>query len=271
MGDKLAGAVLASAWQPTQPVFTLLISIGLGWERCTLGKAAGILISFGGAAFMVTFGQDLSGAPATQALVGNLLLFLNCLGTCLYVICAKLALARGYPPSTVTAWSYVCGASCMAIVASGFSSDCALVHFVCPTAAAAAANHQCGEYSNSCAPWAVPTSAVLPLCYWVLLNSCLVYWMITWANQHAKAGFVLAYCALQPLVAMLLSAVILAAGGPSDELRAPGLNALGAAGVLLGLCVILREGKRQHDADTKAGPLQLQGTPAAGAESEAAP
>ena len=110
VGDKLAGAVLASAWQPTQPVFTLLISIGLGWERCTLGKAAGILISFGGAAFMVTFGQDLSGAPATQALVGNLLLFLNCLGTCLYVICAKLALARGYPPSTVTAWSYVCGA-----------------------------------------------------------------------------------------------------------------------------------------------------------------
>ena len=65
--------------------------------------------------------------------------------------------------------------------------------------------------------------------------------------------------------------VILAAGGPSDELRAPGLNALGSIGVLLGLCVILREGKRQHDADTKAGPLQLQGTPAAGAESEAAP
>jgi len=26
VGDKLAGAVLASAWQPTQPVFTLLIS-----------------------------------------------------------------------------------------------------------------------------------------------------------------------------------------------------------------------------------------------------
>ena len=43
VGDKLAGAVLASAWQPTQPVFTLLISIGLAWERCTLGKAAGIL------------------------------------------------------------------------------------------------------------------------------------------------------------------------------------------------------------------------------------
>lgn len=114
----------------------------------------------------------------------------------------------------------------MAIVASGFSSDCALVHFVCPTAAAAAANHQCGEYSNSCAPWAVPTSAVLPLCYWVLLNSCLVYWMITWANQHAKAGFVLAYCALQPLVAMLLSAVRRATPSPDPSLPTHALACL---------------------------------------------
>ena len=62
VGDKLAGAVLASAWQPTQPVFTLLISIALAWERCTLGKAAGILLSLGSATFMVTYGQDPGGA-----------------------------------------------------------------------------------------------------------------------------------------------------------------------------------------------------------------
>ena len=42
VGDKLAGAVLASAWQPTQPVFTLAISLCLGWESFTLGKAVGI-------------------------------------------------------------------------------------------------------------------------------------------------------------------------------------------------------------------------------------
>ena len=38
---------------------------------------------------------------------------------------------------------------------------------------------------------------------------------------------------------MLLSVAILAAGGPSDELRAPGLNALGAIGVVLGLALIM--------------------------------
>ena len=61
VGDKLAGAVIGSAWQPTQPVFTLLISILLRWEKFTIGKGAGILISFGGAAFMVVYGADFGG------------------------------------------------------------------------------------------------------------------------------------------------------------------------------------------------------------------
>ncbi|KAL3909191.1 MAG: hypothetical protein SGPRY_009518, partial [Prymnesium sp.] len=38
VGDKLAGAAIGSAWQPTQPVFTLLISMLMGWERATSGK-----------------------------------------------------------------------------------------------------------------------------------------------------------------------------------------------------------------------------------------
>ena len=106
VGDKLAGPVLASAWQPTQPVFTLVISWLIGWERLTIGKAVGIGLSVGGAAFMVTYGADLGGGSGTTEVVaGNVLFFFNCLGTSLYVITCKLVLARGYPPSTITAWS----------------------------------------------------------------------------------------------------------------------------------------------------------------------
>ena len=71
-------------------VCDVIISIGLAWERCTLGKAAGILLSLGSAAFMVTYGQDLGGAGAVKTLVGNGLLFCNCLATALYVICEDL-------------------------------------------------------------------------------------------------------------------------------------------------------------------------------------
>ena len=57
VGEKLANAVIGSAWQPTQPIFSTTIAILLGWEVATLPKVAGILVAFGGAAFMVFYGQ----------------------------------------------------------------------------------------------------------------------------------------------------------------------------------------------------------------------
>ncbi len=82
VGDKLAGAVAGSAWQPTQPIFTLLISLVLGWEKPTLLKTAGIVISFGGAAFMVVYGADASSAGgASSFIAGNTMFAANCLGT----------------------------------------------------------------------------------------------------------------------------------------------------------------------------------------------
>lgn len=54
VGEKLSSAVIGSAWQPTQPIFSCVIAIMLGWERPTLYKLAGITICFLGAAFMVT-------------------------------------------------------------------------------------------------------------------------------------------------------------------------------------------------------------------------
>ena len=246
VGDKLAGATLASAWQPTQPIMTLVISLCLGWEMATIGKVAGILVSVGGAAFMVTYGADFSGGTT---ITGNLLLFSNCLGTALYVIVAKVALARGYPPTTVTAWSYLAGACMMACVAVGFSSNCDLVNFVCPEDDKTT-KFTCDAHTTSCEPWKVPTNAILPLCYWVLFNSCGAYLLMTWANHHAKAGFVLAYCALQPLVSMTLSAIIVSAAGEGHmDLKMPGLNALGSIPILIGLFLILWDGKRQHDVD----------------------
>ena len=59
---------------------------------------------------MVIYGADFGAGDASPLIAGNLLFLLNCLGTSLYVICAKLVLQRGYPPSSVTAWSYLIGA-----------------------------------------------------------------------------------------------------------------------------------------------------------------
>ena len=134
IGDKLASPVIASAWQPTQPVFTLMISLLLGWERLTALKAMGIAISFGGAAFMVAYGTDFTSQGSLQLVMGNVFFFLNCLGTSLYVIMAKVMLRRGYPPSTVTAWSYLNGACLMACTATALNSSCPVVSvLLCPS------------------------------------------------------------------------------------------------------------------------------------------
>ena len=63
-GDKLAGPIISSAWQCSQPVFTLLISLCLGWESITWRKSLGIVLSFGGGAFLVCYGQELQSPTA---------------------------------------------------------------------------------------------------------------------------------------------------------------------------------------------------------------
>ena len=62
---------------------------------------------------MVLYGQELEGHSAARGIAGNLLFVANCLGTSLYVITVKVALGRGYPASTVTAWSCMpaCGSN----------------------------------------------------------------------------------------------------------------------------------------------------------------
>ncbi len=73
---------------------------------------------------------------------------------------------------------------------------------------------------------------------------------MTWANRHARAGFVLAYCALQPLTAMVVSFLIITAGGDQFGLKEPGINALGSIGIIVGLLCTLRDGKQQHELDS---------------------
>ena len=70
----------------------------------------------------------------------------------------------------------------------------------------------CEDLETSCLPWHVPPGAMLPLTYFVLGNSIAAYLLITWANRYARAGYVLAYTALQPFTSTLLSVLLIVAG-----------------------------------------------------------
>lgn len=75
--------------------------------------------------------------------MGNIFLALNCLGTSLYVIFAKVALQR-FPALTVTAWAMMAASLMMAVLALSLNNSCEVVQFVCPPSGGA--GDQMGEW-----------------------------------------------------------------------------------------------------------------------------
>lgn len=220
VGVKLSNAILSSAWQPAQPIFVIIMALALGWEKATPAKLAGILISFGGALFLTFFHQDLSGSR--NLLFGNLMFFLNDIGAALYVIFSK-SLLRSQQPMTVTGLSYIIASGMMLIAALVVNCTPVFLHFVCS---------DCNGYA-----WAVPSETIWALAYWIVFNSIISYLLITWANKYADASKVMAYSALQPASAMILSFLIVKLGWYS--LALPGWNALGLIGILAGIALII--------------------------------
>ncbi|KAK3288282.1 hypothetical protein CYMTET_4237 [Cymbomonas tetramitiformis] len=255
VGEKLSNAVIGSAWQPSQPIMTVTIAIFLGWESATPFKLLGIFIAFGGAAFMVFYGQHFS-SSSTGLLAGNILFFLNCLGTALYVITTKpLINTYKYPPITVTGFSYIFGSLFMAVTAVTINTVPGGVKFVCPVDENTEEVFRCGHHYCSCDTWTVPDNAWIPLAYWIVFNSVLAYFLLTWGNRYADASKVLGYTALQPLTSALVSLIIITIAGKSKypDLKEPGMNGLGGVGIVFGLLFIMYDNHLQKVKTDKPG------------------
>ena len=170
---------------------TTFLAVLLGWESATLYKILGIVVALLGAAFMVLtspseFGVMNVGDTGDHSLLGGVMFFINCAGTACYVIFSRILLRKGFPSLTVCGWSYCCASLQMTCVAVAINSSPAAVKFVCPP-------ENADDDEPSCGAWNVPTSAILPLAYWITFNSILVYQLITWANQFAPPSAVLGY------------------------------------------------------------------------------
>jgi len=242
IGVKLSSAIIGSAWQPSQPIFTACIAIILGWEKATILKVSGILVAFLGAAFMVltsgsTFGK-INLETGEQEFAGNVLFFMNCLGTALYVIFSR-RLLKSYPSITVIGWSYIFGSIQMSIATVVINNVHGGLAFVCPP--------EEGSDKPSCLAWHVPNNAatILPLLYWIIFNSVVSYFLMTWANQYAIPSNVLGYTALQPLTSSLLTVIIRSCGYEGD-LSSPGYNLLGGVVIILGLFLLIADSRNQR-------------------------
>lgn len=235
VGLKISNAITASAWQPSQPVFTAGLAILLGWEVATWRKLAGIACASGGAVFMAVYGAT-HGQPGAAA--GSVLFAINCLGTSCYILASKPLLAS-YRAISVTGWSYICCSFMMAVAAAVVNGVPSLTAFVCHDEDAAAVAACVG------AKWGVNPGMAWPLAYWILFSSCGAYALMTWANIYVDGSIVSAYTAIQPATSALISVLLIAARGRAFGkkygLTEPGLNDLGALAIFLGLGLVLSD------------------------------
>ncbi len=105
-GLSLTSPISAAVIMVTTPMIVLVLSALIIKERMLKRKASGIILGLVGTACLILYGQ--SAGSATNATLGNLLVFINALSYGLYLILVK-KLMHKYNAFTFVKWIYTFG------------------------------------------------------------------------------------------------------------------------------------------------------------------
>eukprot|EP00298_Acanthocystis_sp_HF-20_P026479 c4203_g1_i1.p1 GENE.c4203_g1_i1~~c4203_g1_i1.p1 ORF type:complete len:359 (+),score=107.34 c4203_g1_i1:40-1116(+) len=240
-GMKLAGGVTQSIWQPTQPIFTLILAIFLGFEKPTILKILGILMSFAGVSFMVLYGADsnTSNYSLGSQIGGNIMFFFNCFGTSVYIVVSKPLLSQIHSVA-VTGIAYLIASILMLIACVVVTTTPTLLRFVCPQLNNQIKSGGCGN------GWTIPSEAFFALSYFIFFTSIFSYSLITWGNKFVPSSTVSAYTVLQPVVTTFVTyMIILVTEPPHYNLKGPNYGDFGVLAIFLGLSMVIHDSKTQ--------------------------
>jgi len=165
----------------TLPLLTMLLSAGLGRERLTAMKAAGVVLTIAGVAYALG-DKALQRGDAPHVWIGELAVFASAVSG---AVCSVLyrPYLRKYPPLPVSALAMLASVAFLAMLAAREGFFHALPRF---------------------APggWL----AVL----FIGVNSGIGYYLWLWALGHAPATQVTVFLSLSPVTAAVLGALLLA-------------------------------------------------------------
>ena len=178
-GLSLTTAINAVLLTTTIPVFTLIVSIALGYDRPSLRHFFGILLAAAGVIYLV---DPWRASFTAQTTVGNLMLVANsfCYGA---YIAVSRDLFRRYGALNVITWIFVVGAIVALPVAVYAWSGEALA--------------------------SLPPKVWLLVGYIILVPTVGAYYLNSWAITRVPPSVVAVYIYLQPLLAFGLAPVIL--------------------------------------------------------------
>ena len=178
-GLRLSTVINATLLGTTIPVFTLLVSIALGYDRLSLRKALGIILAAGGVIYLIDpVRADFSGSHT----LGNLLIVANSISYGAYIAISKDLLKR-YGALTVITWIFIFGS--VATVPVG----------VFTLAGNAVEGAGLGVW--------------LAVHYIILVPTVGAYYLNAWALARVAPSTVATYIYLQPLIAFAPAPLIL--------------------------------------------------------------
>jgi drug/metabolite transporter (DMT)-like permease len=179
-GLSLTSSVVnATLLSTTIPVFTLLVSMTLGYDRLSFRKAFGIILAACGVIYLI---DPMRADFSNSNTVGNILLVANSLFYGAYIAISKDMLKR-YGALTMLTWVFVFGS--ILTVPLGF-------------------------YSLSGASLETAGAGVwLAVVYIILAPTVGAYYLNAWALARVPPSTVAVYIYLQPLIAFALAPLIL--------------------------------------------------------------
>jgi drug/metabolite transporter (DMT)-like permease len=177
-GLSLTTVINATLLGTTIPVFTLLVSLTLGYDRLTIRKALGIALAAAGVIYLLYPERNFSSNSA----FGNLLIVLNSISYGAYLAISKDMLKR-YGALTVITWIFIFGSIATIPV---------------------------GGYALASTPlYAVGAGVWLAVIYIILVPTVGAYYLNAWALARVEPSTVAVYIYLQPLIAFALAPLIL--------------------------------------------------------------
>jgi drug/metabolite transporter (DMT)-like permease len=178
-GLALTTAINATLLSTTIPIFALVVSITLGYDRADFKKILGIALAACGVIYLI---DPVRADFSHQTTLGNLLIIANSLSYAAYIAISKDLLKR-YGALTVITWIFIFGS--LATIPFGlYYTDAATV------------------MHTSAHVW-------LAVLYIILMPTVGAYYLNAWALQRVAPSTVAAYIYLQPLIGFALAPLIL--------------------------------------------------------------
>jgi drug/metabolite transporter (DMT)-like permease len=177
-GLSLTTVINATLLGTTIPIFTLLVSLALGYDRLTFRKSLGIGLAAAGVVYLLYPERHFSSDTA----YGNLLIVLNSISYGAYLAISKDILKR-YGALTVITWIFIFGTIATIPV---------------------------GGYALAGAPLREAGLGLwLAVLYIILVPTVGAYYLNAWALSRVEPSTVAVYIYLQPLIAFAFAPLIL--------------------------------------------------------------